>query len=420
MSMSTDESPTLPLPGLLIVDDEEGPRQSVRILFKKDFEVQVASEGRTALEMAQERAPAVAILDIMMPGMNGIEVLEGLKAIDPSIQIIMLTAYETLDTARQALRLGACDYLNKPFDMTAMRESVARALEKHHVARGITDTHHKLELLQQQLMEQRMKEETMRGKEEIYLSVLHDLNNPLTVISSFIQMIHRSLLTTNSLEGDQLQAMRSQVSKLTGQVGFCVDVARRYTNLLHPNEDDVASVSVAQVMRDTAALLGKPAAGAGHVLEVEPFEKLWNAAMHGTDLLQVLLNLVSNAMQCSEAPHTIVMRAKLHPNGIQTAECENNASERWIASQEFEALAPVVAIEVVDNGPGIPASAMPKLFDTRYTTKAVGKGSGLGLSIIRRLVLSARGAVRLRTKPGSGSVITVYLPLAPEEAAGGG
>ena len=113
---------------LLVVDDEEGPRQSLRIVFKDEFRVLLAESGARAVELAKQHTISAAICDIRMTGMSGIDTLRALKQINPSIAVIMLTAFETLDTARQALRLGACDYLNKPFYIPTLRSAVASAM----------------------------------------------------------------------------------------------------------------------------------------------------------------------------------------------------------------------------------------------------------------------------------------------------
>src|SRR5688500_5648329 len=96
-------------PTLLIVDDEEGPRQSIGFVFKDEYNVLMADNGPEAIELARENPIDAAVLDIRMSGMSGIDVLNHLKGMDPTIEVVMLTAYETLETARQALRLGACD-----------------------------------------------------------------------------------------------------------------------------------------------------------------------------------------------------------------------------------------------------------------------------------------------------------------------
>ena len=92
---------------LLIVDDEDGARQSLRVIFKDDYEILMAGDGATAVELAQNNAVDVAVLDIRMAGMSGIEVLERLKFVNPAIEAVMMTAFETADTMLRALRLRA-------------------------------------------------------------------------------------------------------------------------------------------------------------------------------------------------------------------------------------------------------------------------------------------------------------------------
>ena len=115
---------------LLICDDEEGPRQSLRVIFKDDYNLLMAGDGATAIELAQKNKVDVAVCDIRMAGMSGIEVLGRLKYVDPAIEVVMMTAFETTDTIRQALRLRACDYINKPFDVATMRAAVAGAMQR--------------------------------------------------------------------------------------------------------------------------------------------------------------------------------------------------------------------------------------------------------------------------------------------------
>src|SRR5215472_14084372 len=94
---------------LLIVDDEDGPRQSLRVIFKDEYDLLMADDGPAAIEMVQKNEIDVAVLDIRMAGMSGIEVLERIKYVNSNIEVIMMTAFETTDTIRQALKLRACD-----------------------------------------------------------------------------------------------------------------------------------------------------------------------------------------------------------------------------------------------------------------------------------------------------------------------
>jgi response regulator RpfG family c-di-GMP phosphodiesterase len=115
---------------VLVVDDERGVRESIRMLIKDRFQVVLASGGREAIACLAEERPDVVLLDLRMPDMGGIEVLQNIKAQDPHIEVILVTAYATVDTARKALRLGAFDYLTKPFNPYELEGIVRRAFER--------------------------------------------------------------------------------------------------------------------------------------------------------------------------------------------------------------------------------------------------------------------------------------------------
>jgi two-component system response regulator PilR (NtrC family) len=121
---------------VLFVDDEENMRIMMRILLQKDgYEVDVAEDGSVALSMYSKGKYDLVIQDITMPGMNGLELLEKLKEINPQVQVIIVTAHSTWERAVEAMRLGAYDYIKKPFDNNDLRAAVQRALQ-HSAAFG--------------------------------------------------------------------------------------------------------------------------------------------------------------------------------------------------------------------------------------------------------------------------------------------
>ena len=171
---------------LLIVDDEDSVRESLRVIFKDDYQILMAGDGATAIEIARTTKVDVAILDIKMAVMSGIEVLERLKWVDPSIEAVMLTAFETTDLMRQALRLRACDYITKPFDVSTMRKAVANAMQRRTLESEIHTNAEELEQLLGELQNQKIEQQMAQTRGEIYGSIIHDINGPLTVISGFI------------------------------------------------------------------------------------------------------------------------------------------------------------------------------------------------------------------------------------------
>src|SRR5437868_2488796 len=185
MTSSADEtvSDTSKLSGtLMIVDDDEGVRSALWQLFRDLYPVVLAEDAFKAIEIASGREIDVVICDIRMPKMSGIELLQKLKEIDSGTEVIMLTAYETLETAREALRLGACDYLSKPHSVEGMREAVARAMSRRAVTREIRGHDRRLRELQREIHDRQLREELARTHAEIYASILHDINGPLMVI----------------------------------------------------------------------------------------------------------------------------------------------------------------------------------------------------------------------------------------------
>ncbi len=120
----------MPMTSLLIVDDELGVRESLKIVFSKDYSVHEADSMDAALAQVLQVRPAVVLLDILLPKTDGIEVLRQIKAIHPDCQVIMLTALNTRQLAAKALEFGAFDLVGKPFDVTDLRDKVSGALEK--------------------------------------------------------------------------------------------------------------------------------------------------------------------------------------------------------------------------------------------------------------------------------------------------
>jgi DNA-binding NtrC family response regulator len=145
-------------------DDEEGPRVSLKVIFGDEFNILMAEDGPSAIDLARQHTIDIAVLDIRMSGMSGIEVLERLRYLDPSIEAVMMTAFETTDTIRQALRLRACDYLNKPFDVAGIRAAVDGALKQRTSAVRSGPTK-KSSANQEELQQARMDQEIVRTRE---------------------------------------------------------------------------------------------------------------------------------------------------------------------------------------------------------------------------------------------------------------
>src|SRR5919199_1894076 len=128
-------SATAELPRILIIDDEMGPRESLRMLLKPSYQVHTAENVEAGIRLLEDKRPDTIVMDIRMPGTSGIDGLRRIREIDPHLSVIMLTGFGALETAQEALRLGANDYINKPFDAVQMREVISRNVERTRVHR---------------------------------------------------------------------------------------------------------------------------------------------------------------------------------------------------------------------------------------------------------------------------------------------
>jgi two-component system, sensor histidine kinase and response regulator len=397
---------------LLIVDDEEGPRQSLRVVFKDDYDLLIASDGQRAVELAQQHKINVAVLDIRMTGMSGTEVLERLKAIQPSIEVIMLTAYETVETIRQALRLGACDYLNKPFDVVTVRKAVATAMERHSFSDEIRSNNEKLAALQVELNDHKLQEEITRTRGEIYASIIHDINGPLTIISGFIQLINQRMGDSKKVEGDDLDMVKDRLRRITRQVSNCIEISHRYLSFMRQQPTAPVRVHVNQILEDLSELLQVHPSKANNTLKIQALPTDVELQINGTDLIQILLNLAINALQCTPEAHLVDISGQILESGVDFSNLHDGPTDRILYGQGFSNTPPLLLLAVRDDGSGIPPEVLPKIFQPYFTTKPPGKGTGLGLAIVHRLLKEARGCMHVHSEQGKGTAFHIYLPTA--------
>ncbi len=177
-------------PTLLVVDDEIGPAESLRMVFHPHYRVLIAHRGEEALHMLREETVDVVALDLRMPHMTGVEVLRAIKSEFPDVEVIIITAYVSLDTALQGLRWGAFDYVIKPYDVPHIAELVDRAVKRR-----------------------RTRLEGRRSPERFLGNVSHELRTPLSAIIGYSSILAEEL--SEKIEPDQLNALnRIQVNAI--------------------------------------------------------------------------------------------------------------------------------------------------------------------------------------------------------------
>jgi two-component system, sensor histidine kinase and response regulator len=413
--MPPNNEPLNPMPKhrgtLLIVDDEDGPRESLRVIFKDEYDLFIAEDGPTAIELAKQHDIDAAVLDIRMAGMSGIEVLERLKYVKPDIEVIMMTAFETTDTIRKALRLRACDYINKPFDLATMRAAVSQAMQRRTLESEINGSAEKVQQLLADLENQRIEGQIARKRGDILASIIHDINNPLTVIAGFLEMLNQRVNRIAKVEAEDLEFIKARLNIIIRQTTNCIQISRRYLDILRERPGQSAPrVSVNLLLKDLEQLMQVHPSLRENEFGLTPFAEDIGVKIGGVDVIQILQNLVVNAFQCAPQPHRVEVGGEVLRAPLDLAALKDSLNDRLLNVESMDNTAPLVKFWVRDTGPGIPAEVLPKIFDPFFTTKGPVEGTGLGLNIVQRLIKEGHGALHCHTKSGEGTTFTIYLP----------
>jgi PAS domain S-box-containing protein len=164
---------------VLIVDDDENACRSLRLIFeKKGYETETAGTGREAIEKARRRFFNLALLDIRLPDMEGIELLAPLKAMYPDIALIIITGYASLETAVRALNEGASAYITKPLNMDEVLATVREALEKQRL---VIENRRLIQQAQRELAERKRADEALQESENRFRSIAETASDAIII-----------------------------------------------------------------------------------------------------------------------------------------------------------------------------------------------------------------------------------------------
>jgi signal transduction histidine kinase len=392
----TDEKPTL-----LIVDDEPGPRESLRIVFKDRYSCVVATCGREGIEYARSHVVDAAVLDIKMPDLSGVDVLRELKEIDPAIECVMLTGYETIETARAAVRYGAADYLNKPFDVFSVREVLDKCIKRRQEKLSSEETFRSLERTNDRLASELAQ--LSRAVEAGVLSagVVHEMNNPLAIIAGYADLLGRDLASLNVSDQETSRQVKQRLTSIQREIDRCKDIARRFLNFSRGRQEAPETISAGKLLEDAAALIKAHPANRSAEIKFAVGDSDPALTVSPAEILQVLINLGVNALHAMNGGGTLELSATV---------TTSLPSEFAFRPDSFDPQKPMARLVVADTGSGIKPENISKIFQPYFTSKK--EGTGLGLAIVCELVARYGGAIDVQSTVGQGTTFSVYLPLA--------
>ncbi len=376
---------------VLVVDDELGPRESLRVLLDRDYEVFIADSVSAGIKLLKEHRPHLVIMDIRMPGKSGIEGLREVRQLDEQVSVIILTGYGDLKTAQEAVRFGANDYLTKPFDTGEMRETVSRYVERTRVERKRRKMLSDLYEMNENLMNDLADKEHLASLGQASAEFAHDLRNPLMIVRGYVELLSEEIDKTKNMGTDDNGTLAEYIDVIESNVQRCCELSHMWQKFGKASIDERYDVPVSQVIDDLVAGV-KPLASTQGVEIEYCLDGLDHMMVNCSpaQLLRALYNVVANAIQ--------VVRP---PDGKVCVTCAENGKN--------------AQIEVRDNGPGMSPEVKDRIFKPYFTTKEKGKGTGLGLVIAKKITEEHEGTISLESEQGRGTVVTFTFPQVARE-----
>jgi signal transduction histidine kinase len=368
---------------LLVIDDELGPRESLRFLFKDVYEVACVDSVDKGIADIKHNPPATIIMDIKMPGKTGIQGLREIRAIDPHVSIVMLTGFGSLETAQEAIRHGATDYLKKPFDTQEIRAAVAGYVRRTQGNRKRIAAAEHLEAMTAQLQEQLNLKEKMASLGEESSEFVHDLNNPLSVINGYVQMLIEDIKDKKSL-GQEINV--GYLEEIEKSVSRCRDMLTLWRERSRRTDSSIKKIDLGDLVTEIS--------GNAQALATKKSTKI---------------NLVKGPAHCIiEGDNIQIFRAiqNLVGNALEAAPVSGGfVGIRWRVDGRR------ALVEVEDNGGGFPPHKIADMQTKYYTTKGHSGGMGLGLFITKNIAEAHGGSLILANNvAGTGAFVTLAFP----------
>src|SRR2546428_3215571 len=248
------------LPQILVIDDEMGPRESLRMLLKPNYQVHTADCVEAGLKLMKEKQPDTIVMDIRMPGLTGIEGLRRIREIDPHLSVIMLTGFGAVDTAKEALRLGANDYISKPFDAGEMRAVIGRNVERTRVKRASETAAADIKELNNRLLKELAQKERLASLGQASAEFVHDLGNPLTIVWGYVQLLAKKLDRAEDGGAVENAASVKELKIIEQNVRLCRELLTMWQSYGSVEASPHKPISVSEIVREVVKGVGPMAA----------------------------------------------------------------------------------------------------------------------------------------------------------------
>ena len=366
---------------ILLVEDNPGDTRLIReMLADADsviFNVHHADRLGTALESLGQNGIELILLDLGLPDSQGLETLRKVHARASEIPIVVLTGLNDEVVGVQAINEGAQDYLIKgQVDTQLLKRTIRYAIERKQAE----DRERRLQL-------QLSASNRLASLGLMVEGIAHEINNPLASVIGFAQMLAYEEIP---------ESAREDVKTIEESAQRVADIMNNLLAFARQHKLERKYVNINHTIRSALEMRADPLQGSDITVTAQ-LDPALPSTMADADLLQqAFLNLIINAeteMKLAHGGGTLEIRTELINDSIHVA--------------------------FVDDGPGIPEANLVHLFDPFFSTRGVGQGRGLGLSVCYGIITDHNGRIEVKSQLGKGSVFNVELPVVPEEIGAG-
>lgn len=372
-NLATSEKNMIEPYRVLIVDDDSLVLESFERLFlesQEEFKIQKTCDSREALKLIQGNRYDIIITDLVMPEIDGIQVLQKAKEIQPDTQVILITAYSSYNSAVDAMYFGASDYITKPINLSELKNRVQRTINKR-----------------KSILE---KDNKIHEMEELYYTVIHDLKSMLIAVKAFAGMLYKDHF--DKLRDEEGKFLLTRVNTNITNMEAIIEKLLEYLRVGKLKEEWY-NIDTDEIVHDIADNLSIVLKENGIDLITE--SPLPSVYFYESGLRSIFSNLIENAVKYSR-------------RGVESYIKIGTMPPR----EDYPVRYHIFYIE--DNGIGIDPKSFQHIFEFFHRGEKIAdeRGYGIGLALVKKILQSANCSITVESRANEKTIFRFALPVA--------